>query len=54
MSKTKKTPEKKRFYRGGFWTVVPRFARVAHRGIAAQTQSSLLGFRLVEVIDEQD
>ena len=58
MSKTETTPEKKRgscLNRGGSWSFFPQHARSAVRlADAAQTQSSLLGFRLVEVIDEQD
>ena len=58
MSKTETAPEKKwvdRVRLGGSWYYRPLLARRSHRHVSTKCNSSAyLGFRLVEVIDEQD
>ena len=58
MSKTpKKTPKKRsdRVRRGGSWYYGPLYAQVAYRNYdAPDGRYYNLGFRLVEVLDEQD
>jgi formylglycine-generating enzyme required for sulfatase activity len=56
MSKTKKTPKRRisHLFRGGGWTDSgSQSARAAFRSFAAHADA-VLGFRLVEVLDEQD
>ena len=63
MSKTEKAPKKEfhRFVRGGSWDYDPQNARADDLGaqlrrgsLSLGLRSIILGFRLVEVLDEQD
>jgi hypothetical protein len=57
MSKTEKAPKKEssRVDRGGSWSSTPQYARLGWRGnVVPGARGDYIGFRLVEVLDEQD
>ena len=56
MSKTEKTPKKRSFRvnRGGCWAYGTRNAQIAYRRVDDPAGGAVLGFRLLEVLDEQD
>ena len=56
MSKIEKTPKRRsvRVNRGGGCYYGPRIAQIAYRRVDDPAGGAVLGFRLLEVLDEQD